>query len=149
MSIHLTNIVRYLDKCLFLIYIIDNRYIDIRYSCEGENVAREQLKNLTEPMYYVLLSLITPQYGYGIMQKVEQISGGRVKVGAGTLYALLSRFQREDIIKQVGDDGRRKTYCLTERGVEILKDEYGRIKHLVCDGMPYLEKGGAIDEKKI
>ena len=101
------------------------------------------MKNLTEPMYYILLSLISPQYGYGIMQKAEEISGGRVKVGAGTLYALLSRFEKEDIIKQVDDDGRRKTYCLTEKGMRLLKDEYDRIKHLAHDGAPYLEKGGA------
>ena len=49
-------------------------------------MAREQLKTLTEPMYYILLMLSEPQHGYGIMQEIEKHTGGRVKVGAGTLY---------------------------------------------------------------
>lgn len=61
-------------------------------------MAREQLKTLTEPMYYILLTLIDPQYGYGIMREVDRRTLGRVKIGAGTLYSLLSRFEEEGII---------------------------------------------------
>ena len=43
---------------------------------------------LTEAVYYILLSLTTPLHGYGIMQNVEALSGGRVKLAAGTvIYA--------------------------------------------------------------
>ena len=44
---------------------------------------------LTEAVYYILLSLFTPLHGYGIMQKVEEMSDGRVKLAAGTLYGAL------------------------------------------------------------
>ncbi|HQQ40579.1 MAG TPA: PadR family transcriptional regulator, partial [Clostridia bacterium] len=38
---------------------------------------------LTEGVYYILLSLNTPMHGYGIMQNVELLSGGRVRLAAG------------------------------------------------------------------
>ena len=45
---------------------------------------------LTEAAYYILLSLYTPQHGYGIMQQTERLSGGRVRLAAGTLYGALN-----------------------------------------------------------
>ena len=45
---------------------------------------------LTEAVYYILLSLVEPMHGYGIMQNVEQLSGGRVKLAAGTLYGAIN-----------------------------------------------------------
>lgn len=102
-------------------------------------MAREQLRTLTEPMYYILLMLSEPQHGYGIMQEIESHTGGRVKVGAGTLYNLLSRFEEENIIVQLSEENRRKTYILTDKGLNILKDEYNRLKQLVSDGSDLLE----------
>jgi DNA-binding PadR family transcriptional regulator len=102
-------------------------------------MAREQLKTLTEPMYYILLILSKPHHGYGIMQEVEKRTQGRVRIGAGTLYNLLSRFEEDDIIVQVSEDNRRKTYTLTDKGLDILGDEYQRLKQLVSDGSDLLE----------
>jgi DNA-binding PadR family transcriptional regulator len=107
-------------------------------------MAREQLKNLTEPMFYVLLTLYTPRHGYEIMQMIQDITNDRVKVGAGTLYSLLSRFEKEKIIEQVDEDGRRKIYKLTTKGQEILENEHERLKALVKDGDNYI--GGQINE---
>ena len=45
---------------------------------------------LTEAVFYILLSLDTPLHGYGIMQNVERLSGGRVRLAAGTLYGALA-----------------------------------------------------------
>ena len=45
---------------------------------------------LTESTYYILLSLYHPQHGYGIMQETQQLSGGRVRLAAGTLYGALN-----------------------------------------------------------
>ena len=39
---------------------------------------------LTEPVYYILLSLLTPMHGYGIMQNVKKLTNDRVNIGAGT-----------------------------------------------------------------
>ena len=54
-------------------------------------MAREQLQTLTEPMYYILLALLEECCGVDIMEKVKELSGGRVRVGPGTLYAMLGR----------------------------------------------------------
>ena len=91
-------------------------------------MARVQLQTLTEPMYFILLAVAKkPAHGYEIMQTVEQITNERVKVGAGTLYALLTRFETEGIVKCVDNDGRRKTYAITNKGREVLKQEYLRL----------------------
>ncbi|MEN1761056.1 MULTISPECIES: PadR family transcriptional regulator [Anoxynatronum] len=104
-------------------------------------MAREQFKTLTEPMYYILLTLIEPQHGYSIMQEVDRRTDGRVKIGAGTLYNLLSRFEEEKIIAQVSEENRRKVYTITDKGLDILKDEYHRLVQLVSDGRHHLERG--------
>lgn len=110
-------------------------------------MARKQLQNLTEPMYYVLLCLKTPLHGYGIMQKVEELTEGRVKVGPGTLYNLLSRFEKEEIVEKVQSTHTKKTYQLTSKGDAFLQEELYRLKQLVADGELIFE-GKAIEEKK-
>lgn len=100
---------------------------------------REQLKNLTEPMYYILLSLSTPRHGYEIMQVISDCTKGRVRVGAGTLYALLGRFGEEGLIEQIEVIDRKKIYGLTDAGRAVLNEEYQRLKLLVNDGQEFLE----------
>lgn len=97
-------------------------------------MARKQLQNLTEPMYYILLSMLKPIHGYGIMKNIDQITNGRVQVGAGTMYALLSRFEKEQIIEQTEIKEGKKFYMITEKGMGILKQEHTRLKTLVTDG---------------
>ena len=96
-------------------------------------MAREQLKNLTEPMYYILLALQRENHGYGIMQEIEELTGGRAIVGAGTLYTLLGRFEKEEIIEQVAEEERRKTYIITEKGRQLLDEEIQRLRLLLAD----------------
>ena len=100
-------------------------------------MAREQLKTLTEPMYYILLSLLKENHGYGIMQMVEELTGGRVVIGAGTLYTLLGRFEKEEIIQQVAEENRRKIYVITEKGKGLLNEEFQRLQMLVEDGRKF------------
>lgn len=97
-------------------------------------MARNQLQTLTEPMYYILLSLNEERYGYEIMQVISEKTHGRVKVGPGTLYTLLSRFVDGGIIEQTKEVERRKVYIITDVGIELLEKEYGRLKQLVKDG---------------
>lgn len=104
---------------------------------------REQFQNLTEPMYYILMSLIEERCGVDIMAAVDEISEGRVKVGPGTLYALLGKFQKENMIRETNVDGRRRSYIITEKGIAILKEEYDRINILLRDGEKIL--GGIVN----
>lgn len=99
---------------------------------------REQFQNLTEPMYYILIVLLTEKCGVDIMKSVIQISKGRVKVGPGTLYTLLGKFEKEEIIRETEVQGRKRSYIITEKGKKILLEEYKRLKVLVKDGEGYM-----------
>ena len=85
-------------------------------------------------------------HGYDIMQTITAISNDRVTVGAGTLYALLKRFEKEEIVYQVSDDGRRKTYIITDKGRDLLEREYVRLKDSITAYDDYF-KGGTGNEK--
>ena len=89
---------------------------------------------MTEAAFYILLSLLKPGHGYGMMQRIGQLSGGRLAMGPGTLYGVLSRMQREGLITLTGEEGRRKNYAITAAGRAALHSEYGRLKQLVADG---------------
>ena len=65
-------------------------------------MAREQFQTLTEPMYYILLALLEECCGVDIMDKVQELSHGRVRVGPGTLYAMLSKFEENSVIRMTG-----------------------------------------------
>ncbi|MBE6878231.1 MAG: PadR family transcriptional regulator [Ruminococcaceae bacterium] len=88
---------------------------------------REKFKTLTEQMFYVLLALMEECCGMDIMEKVSQLTAGRVKVGSGTLYNLLEQFSGEGIISETKTEGRRRSYILTQKGRELLEKEYTRL----------------------
>ena len=96
----------------------------------NENIA------LTESTYFILLALYTPQHGYGIMQQTEKLSGGRVRLGAGTLYGALNALCEKGWIVPLpsGEESRRKEYRLTEKGLAVLKNELHRLRQLVENG---------------
>ncbi len=89
---------------------------------------------MTEAMYYILLSLLRPGHGYGMMQRVKELSGGRLEMGPGTLYGVLSRMSREGLIVLTGEEGRRKNYAITRTGRDALLAEYRRLQQMVADG---------------
>ena len=91
---------------------------------------------LTEATYYILLSLVEPRHGYGIMQQAEALSGGRVRLAAGTLYGALSSLCEKEwiLLLPTAEGSRKKEYMLTERGYHVLKNELERLRELVVSG---------------
>ena len=89
---------------------------------------------MTEAMYYVLLTLMNPSHGYGLMNEITEVSNGRVNMGPGTLYGVLARMQKEELIVLTENDGRRKTYAITANGEQALRHEYKRLEALLKDG---------------
>lgn len=90
---------------------------------------------LTEPMYYVLMSFLRRERcGTEITEFVEHKTGGRVRLGPGTLYTLLSKFQEEKLIVEAGVDGRKRSYRLTDKGRFIFEEELARLRACVDDG---------------
>lgn len=100
---------------------------------------------LTESTYYILLALYTPQHGYGIMQIVERLSEGRVRLAAGTLYGALSALCEKDWIVPlpVSEASRKKEYRLTDKGLAILMAELNRLRQLVANGEAIMKEGQA------
>lgn len=89
---------------------------------------------MTEAMYYVLLTLMNPSHGYGVMNAITEVSNGRVNMGPGTLYGVLARMQKEGLIVLAENDGRRKTYAITSDGEQALRQEYQRLTAMIEDG---------------
>jgi DNA-binding PadR family transcriptional regulator len=86
---------------------------------------------LTEATGYILLALTQPLHGYGVMQKIEQLSDGTVTVGPGTLYGAFSTLEKDGLIVKVGEEERRKSYTLTEKGRSILQEHFRRMAILL------------------
>ena len=89
---------------------------------------------MTETGFYILLCLREESHGYGIVQKVEELTGGEVKLSPGTMYGSLSKMEKDGMIQLQQQDERRKTYALTPLGRNVLKQEFERLQMLVNDG---------------
>lgn len=86
---------------------------------------------LTETVYYILLSLFEPAHGYLIIQKVEELSKGEVRMAAGTLYGAIENLLKWGFIKPVkSKDKRRKVYVITQEGKQVLCLDYERMKYI-------------------
>ncbi len=96
-------------------------------------MAREKYQTLTEQMFYVLMCLKDEYCGVDIMKKVLELTDNRVKIGPGTLYTLLDNFEKEKIIKETKVENRRKSYIITNQGLQMLEKEYKRLKKLADD----------------
>lgn len=91
---------------------------------------------LTEAVFYILLSLDQPLHGYGIMQNVERLSGGRVRLAAGMLYGVLTTLSERGWIETVNkeSEGRKKEYRITPAGRGAARAELARLRELTANG---------------
>lgn len=91
---------------------------------------------LTEAVYYILLSLTEPLHGYGIMQNVEHLSNGRVRLAAGTLYGAINTLLEKGWIRALPEvkDSRKKEYEITDSGKDALRGEITRLRELIGNG---------------
>ena len=105
---------------------------------------REKFKTLTEQMFYILLCLDRECYGMDIMDKVPAMTGGRVRVGSGTLYNLLEQFLDAGMIAETRAVGRRRSYILTAAGRAALAEEYARLRAQAEDYERLMGKGDAL-----
>lgn len=98
----------------------------------------KKIETLTESYFYIMLCLYSkPLHGYGIMQETEKLSGGRVKIGSGTMYGATGSMIDKGWIKEVVSEEqgfeRRRMYELTEAGRKVLRDEAARLRELVSN----------------
>ena len=89
---------------------------------------------LTEPMFYVLMAFLHGEMcGIDVAAFVEKKTRGRVKLGPGTLYTLLNKFQDETLIEEIDVEGRKRTYRLTAKGREAYEEELERLRACLRD----------------
>ena len=103
---------------------------------------REKFQTLTEQMFYILMCLKRECCGMDIMEQVAALTGGRVTVGPGTLYNLLEQFVEADMIRETKAEGRRRSYILTQKGMDTLEQEYDRLRLLTEDYRRFFEQEG-------
>ena len=92
---------------------------------------------LTEALFYILLAARKPVHGYGIIQEVAEMTGGRVSLGPGTLYgAINALLDRGWIVLYSAEMGSRKKkeYVITDQGRAAFAVELRRLRELVSNG---------------
>lgn len=85
---------------------------------------------MTETAFYILLCLQAPNHGYGVVQRVEEMTGGEIRLAPGTMYGSLSKMERDGLIRFVREEDKRKIYESTQAGREVLQLELKRIERL-------------------
>lgn len=99
---------------------------------------------LTETTFYILISLLEPLHGYGIMQKVETLSNGRVLLGPGTLYGAINNMLSLNLISLYQDDkthNRKKIYQINDKGKTLINLEMERLKEILKNAEDLLSSG--------
>lgn len=85
---------------------------------------------MSETMLYILLSLREERHGYGVMQHVKELTGGRIVLGAGTIYQSLGKLEADGLIYPSREIERKKLYLITKIGEKILLEEAKRIREI-------------------
>ena len=112
---------------------------------------KKALDAMTESMFYTLLALVWgPKCGIEIAAFAEKLTRGRVQLGPGTLYTILSRFLEVGYLRETSTEGRKRTYALTEAGRAAYVSELGRLRQCLRDAeaapVLHLTEGGGPDE---
>ena len=95
---------------------------------------RKPMAVLTEAMFYVLMAFRQGEMcGIDAADYIERRTGGRVKLGPATLYTILGKFEKEKLLKETLVEGRKRSYRITEKGLEAYEAELMRLKQCVLD----------------
>ena len=93
---------------------------------------RNKYLPLTETVYYMLLALMEPSHGYAVMRQVENLSGGQVRLAAGTLYGAIENLLKKQLIHSLpSDNPRRKVYVISELGKTVLHADCQRMVRMI------------------
>lgn len=98
---------------------------------------------LTEALFYILLSLRKPNHGYGIIREVEELTKGRVVLGAGTLYGAIQTMMEKGWIRiysEETDSRKKKLYIITDVGIGVFREEKMRLEELLANAAIFEEE---------
>ncbi|MBQ9130620.1 MAG: PadR family transcriptional regulator [Clostridia bacterium] len=85
---------------------------------------------MTETGFYILYCLQKENHGYGIVQMVEALTEGELRLAPGTMYGSLSKMEKDRLISFIKEEDKRKSYLITDLGREVLELEMKRIRRL-------------------
>ena len=85
---------------------------------------------MTETGFYILLCFREASHGYNVIRKVEELTDGEIRISPGTMYGSLSKMEKDGLIRFVREEEKRKIYCITDLGREVLDLEMKRIERL-------------------
>ena len=95
---------------------------------------RKAMDILTESMFYVLMALkVEPKCGTEIAEFIENRTANRLQMGPATLYTILSKFEKENYIREIYVSGRKRTYQITDKGIDAYHEELNRLKQCIAD----------------
>ena len=95
---------------------------------------KEAHQPLTDAVFYILLALRRPNHGYGVVQQVEQMTGGRLILGPGTLYGALNQLTEKgwiELYSQQTTSRKKKEYVITPQGREAFTKEVERLEEML------------------
>ena len=96
---------------------------------------------LTETAFYILLCLRQPNHGYGVVQSVEQLTNGKLRLAPGTMYGSLSKMEKDGVIRFIREEEKRKIYQVTDLGNQLLQLELQRIQKLYYIAKEVMQDG--------
>lgn len=95
---------------------------------------RKPLEELTESMFYLLLAFCKgPMCGIDAANAIEQMTQGHVRLGPATLYTILAKFEKEGYLVETAVEGRKRTYCITQKGLDAYRAELDRLTRCIND----------------
>lgn len=142
----LTNISQY--DILYPIHS-NTMYRNQIYVSQGGDCLNSHIKRvyipMTETAFYILLCLRSPNHGYGIVRKVERLTGGAIRLAPGTMYGSLSKMEKDGLIRFIREEEKRKIYEITDLGREVLQIELKRIERLYKISQEEMQDGNQKD----
>lgn len=109
----------------------------------NENLMKKYIP-MTETTYYTLLAVTQKRHGYAIMQYVSELTKERIQLGTGTLYTMVGRLTADGIIEIASSEDGKKTYLITEVGMQLLQMETDRLEKQLQDGLEVLGENGEV-----
>ena len=107
------------------------RYIAVKYREEKmDQHIRKVYVPMTETAFYILFCLREENHGYGVVQRVEALTDGALRLAPGTMYGSLSKMEKDGVIRFIREEDKRKIYKITDLGEEVLALEIARIEKL-------------------
>ena len=95
---------------------------------------RKAMEILTESMFYVLMAFRQGEMcGIDVAEYIDRRTNGRVQIGPATLYTILAKFEKENYIREVAVEGRKRTYAITAKGIAAYDGETVRLRQCIAD----------------